>query len=397
MRLPMIHPRVCLIKSRRYPLASHEVVDGGTLNVYKLVQALLSSGFGVDVFTRLEPGEEPVAVQGGVTLIRIPYDRSTAADTMERDFQESESFVAALVRNRYFRPQEYLGIHTHHWTSTVNLSAWIPFERKLFHTPHLLAREKTRFNGLAFPRQIEAAEREILHRADAVFALSAHEAAVIESYYQVSRSKIYVAPNGVSRRFLQLRLPNSRKLRNAPLLFIGRLCKQKGVDLLVRAIGELGGRGFSPKACIVGGSYGEPAYEQGLHRYVEARNLNSGLHLAGQVPHRRIPAFMRRSGIFVQPSRYESQGVAILEAMAAGRAVIATDLPAVREYITPGLNGFLVRAEDPQSIADSILQVVENPSATAPMLVEARLCASQFTWAATWKTMIPILTGNPRA
>ena len=387
-------PRVCILKSRRYPLTPGQIVDGGTLHVYKLVETLVDRGYDVDVFTRLEHDEPAILRQGRVTLFSVPFDRSSYRDTMARDYEEGESFVASVVGSEYFKAREYLCINTHHWTSTVGLAPVLPPQCRLFHTPHLLAVEKASHNEQNLPPEVEAAEREILRRADAVFALSLHEASVIGAYYQVERSKVFVTPNGVDERFLALPIPEFERPHTTPLLFIGRLCKQKGLDAVVTAIGELVHQGMSPFAYIVGGSYGESAYENAVLAEIHARHLTPYFHIAGQVPHEEILRFMDKAAIYVQPSRYESQGIALLEAMAAGRAVVASALPAISEYITHGSNGLLVKPAHGSSVADAVLQVFDNPAASRAMALEARSRAKQFTWAAAWNTMLPVLTGG---
>ena len=76
--------------------------------------------------------------------------------------------------------------------------------------------------------------------------------------------------------------------------------------------------------------------------------------------------------LFVQPSLYESQGLAILEAMAAGRPVVATDVGGVGDAVQDGVTGVLVPPNDPGKLADAILRLAGNRREAAKMADRAR-------------------------
>jgi glycosyltransferase involved in cell wall biosynthesis len=87
--------------------------------------------------------------------------------------------------------------------------------------------------------------------------------------------------------------------------------------------------------------------------------LNGVLHFAG---HRTdIPALLQCMNCFVLPSLWEGFPIVLLEAMAAGVPVVATDIPGNDEAIRSGVDGWLVPVRDPAALAESVLDLLSNP------------------------------------
>lgn len=386
--------RICVIKSRRYPKDLSEVVDGGTLNVHRIVSTLKMLGCEVEVFTRSEAGTPAFIEQDQETIIEVPFRRSRRCETMARDYEEGLSFVNAVVHNKHFDPHKYNIIHIHHWTSGVNLCPFLPYDSQIVFTPHLLAPEKARHNGIQCPPEAEAAERAIVHRSKFVFALSNAEKEAVIGNYGVQAEKVVVAPNGVDRSFFEVPPIAGIKGKTLSLLCIGRICKQKGNDVLLDAAEALLRRNLPVKVTLAGSSYGESEYEQMVYRRIKSPHLIGRVILAGQIAHTQIPRLLSQSSFYVQPSRYESQGVALLEAMAAERIVVASDLPAVREYISHGKNGLLVGPGNGEALADALCEFHSNSKYAENLARSARESARSFTWDNTLDRTISLLAGG---
>lgn len=386
---------VCVIANRKYPSGEKDVVDGGTLNVRAIIEDLRRNGYDVDVFTRDEEARGQIAVDElGIRVFRVPFVRSTKKNVLERDYEEGQSFVRGVLSHNAFQPEKYICIHTHHWTSGIELESQIPLRTKLIHTPHLLAAEKARYNKLLLPSYVEASERALVSRANHIIALSKSEAIVLSSIYGCDNRKIVIAPNGVNDVFFEIPLLNIKASHSLSVLHVGRSCRQKGVDILLDAVERIMKSGISVPIRIVGGSYGEPEFDKLLETQIQRASLMNIVERIGEVSHDHIPSLLSNSFIYVQPSRYESQGVALLEAMAAGRIVVASDLPAIREYIRHGENGFLVEPENPQALADTLQSILINPELALPVVSVARETARKYTWKRTLKTILSTLVGK---
>jgi len=387
-------PTVCVLKSRKYPLGEKNIVDGGTLNARAIVSELQRNGYNVEVFTRNEGHELAVVNQPGIRIFRVPFIRSAKQDVLLRDYDEGKSFVEGVISHGAFRPEKYTCIHTHHWTSGVGLESRIPAQAKLIHTPHLLAAEKAHYNKLLLPSCIKEAEQALLDRANHIIALSKSEAAAVHTRYSCSKRKITVAPNGISAAFFELPILDKITPLSLPVLFIGRRCRQKGIDVLLDAAELIMESGVPISLRLVSGPYGEPEFDKFLEARIQRAPLVSMVEQIGEVSHDHIPSLLGDSFVYVQPSRYESQGVALLEAMAASRIVVASDLPAIREYIRHGENGFLVKPENARALADTLQALYTNPEQVLSLVHAARNTVRKYTWQRMLETVLPLFYGK---
>ncbi len=103
---------------------------------------------------------------------------------------------------------------------------------------------------------------------------------------------------------------------------------------------------------------GEPQALDWLRRY----DIQDAVELLPAVPHPQMAAVFRRAQIVVSPSIHDGTPNSLLEGMACGCLPVAGDLESVREWITPGQNGLLTDATDPESLANAILEGLENKS-----------------------------------
>jgi glycosyltransferase involved in cell wall biosynthesis len=136
-------------------------------------------------------------------------------------------------------------------------------------------------------------------------------------------------------------------------LFVGRLVSYKGLDVLIEAMAS------SPDVRLV--IAGEGPLEGALREQVKARNLDSRVIITGQyVPDAELPDWYAACEFFVMPSTAITEGFGIvqIEAMAAGRAVINTDLPTgVPEVSLEGVSGRTVAAGQARPLAAALTEI----------------------------------------
>ena len=157
-------------------------------------------------------------------------------------------------------------------------------------------------------------------------------------------------PNGVDLNRLQIQeSPDEARGKlglpeGSPLvLFVGKVIPRKGLEDLMEALRSLRG----VRAVVVGNTSEEHYGDRYYRRLVSTfRDVLGQVTFTGEVPFHRIPLYLRAADIFVFPSRLEGMPNAMLEAMAAGLAVIASDTPAHRALIDPGTNGMLYHDVD---------------------------------------------------
>ncbi|CAA9440051.1 MAG: hypothetical protein AVDCRST_MAG64-4072 [uncultured Phycisphaerae bacterium] len=159
-----------------------------------------------------------------------------------------------------------------------------------------------------------------------------------------------------------------------PIGFLGRLDRVKRVPDLVDAVGRLGGL---VQLHVFGGGPERAVIE----RRIAARGLKRWVTLHG--PYARPQDALGRIGLLVLPSEAEGFGLVLIEAMAAGVPVVATDVPGIRDVVIDGTTGILVSPGIPQWLASAIRAMVEKPWLRARMAARARAeVERRFAWPA---------------
>jgi len=133
--------------------------------------------------------------------------------------------------------------------------------------------------------------------------------------------------------------------------FVGRLAPQKGVEELIEAARRVDQAQFV--------LIGEGELETTLRRAVARHRLKDRVLLAGY--RSDVPQLLPALDLFVLPSRYEGLPYTLMEAMAAGRAVIASDVMGNRDLVEPGHTGLLIPPRDPRALARTMIRLLSAP------------------------------------
>lgn len=161
------------------------------------------------------------------------------------------------------------------------------------------------------------------------------------------------------------------------LLYLGRLEPIKGVHTLVEAMRHL--QGLPVTLDIVGG--GEPDYVAELAGYVQQHGLSATVRFAGSVARAQVPEIMTQHHVLIFPSQWEEPFArSVLEAMAAGLAVVGTTTGGTGEILVEGQTGLTFAAGDSEELAGQIRRLVHDPALRRRLAVSAcRLVRERFT------------------
>jgi phosphatidylinositol alpha-mannosyltransferase len=188
--------------------------------------------------------------------------------------------------------------------------------------------------------------------------------------------EIDVVPNGVDvDRFARPRgapegLPPGRRV-----MWAHRLDPQKRFPVAVRALGRLA-EGREDLALVVAGDGGDRDALDLLPAPARAR-----VAMLGTVPNDDLPPYLAGADVFVAPALgQESFGIALVEAMAAGVPVVASDIPGYREVVRDGVDGLLVPPRDPGALAAAMARVLDDPELASTLARAGRERAREFSW-----------------
>ena len=188
----------------------------------------------------------------------------------------------------------------------------------------------------------------------------------------VRSDRITVIPNGVTP--LDISSINRMECRaqlgiaesDIFLLSMGRLTYQKGHEYLVQAMSQVVKHFPNAKAGICGEGPLRPQLES------QIRELGLSDHVKLLGARLDVSPILASADIFVLPSRWEGLSRALMEAMAAGLPIVATQVDGIRDLITDGVHGLLVASEDSKHLEASILQLLEHPQMRRKMGAAAR-------------------------
>lgn len=216
-----------------------------------------------------------------------------------------------------------------------------------------------------------------LARLDARIAVSPTALAKAQTHYPGDYSLI---PNGVDvERFHPGVAPFERwrDPQRVNILFVGRLDPRKGLGTLLRAIPEVIERTRGrARLLVVGDSCLRARFES-----MVSPAARPDVQFLGNVSIADLPRWYATGDLFVSPATgNESFGIVLLEAMASGRAVLASDIPGYRTVIHPGDNGVVVPPGDVPALAQALVSLVGDDARRQALAERGRARALDFAW-----------------
>lgn len=141
------------------------------------------------------------------------------------------------------------------------------------------------------------------------------------------------------------------------ILYVGRLDREKRIDLLIHGLAQLRQQGHTHLCLAVAG---QGAAKAGLRSLVHTLGLDNDVRFLGYVPNEQLPLLYQTADIFAMPSPQELQSIATLEAMASARPVLAANARALPELVTHGVNGYLFEPDQAESVAQGMAYLVDH-------------------------------------
>lgn len=273
-------------------------------------------------------------------------------------------FPKAVRMAGHMKSSEISHIHAHFATHPA-LAAWII---------HRLA-------GITYSITIHAhdlyvnktmLERKVLDAAFVVVISEFNKNFLIQHVDSIAKGKIHVIHCGVDFRSLPISKPENLEDDRFHIISIGSLQPYKGMQYLIRACQLLRDRGLFIECKIIGGG----KERKKLETLLVSHGLQQVVTMLGSKTQEDVFRNLSKSQCYVQPSVVEPSGkmegipVSIMEALACGLPVIASEISGIPELVRPGKTGYLVPPADPMALADAIENVYKN-SREAARLAQA--------------------------
>lgn len=206
-----------------------------------------------------------------------------------------------------------------------------------------------------------------------VFKKSSHIVAVSQSLFEQAvamgaiSQKLCVISMGIDAQTVFTPCVSTESRKN--LLFVGRLIKNKGVDILLQSFASVVSLYPEQKLSIVG----DGIERSNLELLAKKLGLSNSVIFFGSKPHNEIVQFYQDSLIFISPTLSEGFGLAIAEAMACQCVVIASDLAAVAELIIDEQTGLLFQVGNLEMLTQCIVRLLKDPLLAESLSKQARL------------------------
>jgi glycosyltransferase involved in cell wall biosynthesis len=308
MRSGMSGPlRVALVCPRYQPF-----IGGVESHVEHLAQRMAAAGHVIEVITQGDDTSlPPVEVLDRVTVRRFPIPISS------RHYPLAPALWHHLRRRRGHDDV----VHAHGYHNLTPLAALVAGCRPLVFTPHYHGTGHSPFRKLLHPPYRPIGAR-ILQAASRVICVSEPEARLILEHFPHVAGRLQVIPNGVDVDAIQAARPYDQQ--SIVVLSAGRLEAYKQVDLTVRAVAHLNAR-------FVLHVTGDGPERPRLQQLAAQLGLGNRVQFLGTVSTSSLHRWYRTASSCVSMSTNEAQSVTILESLAAGASVVASDIPAHRD------------------------------------------------------------------
>jgi len=168
------------------------------------------------------------------------------------------------------------------------------------------------------------------------------------------------------------------------LLYIGRLAKEKGLDFMLRAFVKIVAERPSARLLLLG----EGPYKHALESEAGKLGLSGRVIFGGLIPHEEVPDYVAAADLFVFSSVTDTQGLVLLEAMAAGIPVVAVEAPGPVDVLSEG-GGLLVSATE-VDFSDAVLSLLADEARRNEMGKQALRAVQHYSVSATTACMLEV-------
>jgi glycosyltransferase involved in cell wall biosynthesis len=192
---------------------------------------------------------------------------------------------------------------------------------------------------------------------DAVVVNTEYMRGNVAVWYGIGTQKIVVIPNGVDIRRFSSSNDGSILDGDPRILYVGALTWTKGIDVLFRAVARLKSELPRMRVHLVGSMASIPRELQLLAR---KEGIDEEIVFHGWVPHSVLPRYYGSADVCVFPSRLESFGLVILEAMASRVPIVASNIPSFREILSEGKSGLLFECGNDEALSTAILKLAND-------------------------------------
>ena len=373
--------------------------------VYELSKRLHADGLEIVVLAPHYPGVKKFEIMDEMKVYRFPYFWPAKYQRLVYDggilpnikrSHLAKIQVPLLVLSELYytfkiiRKEKIDVIHSH-WIIPSGLIGAVC--KKFFGLRHVLTLHAAglfALERLPFKRNIA---NFIINNSDEITVVSSYlkerlTNLISPDLREMLNNKLSIIPMGVHVELFQNKVDIEQLKSNynitsgITLLFIGRLAEKKGIQYLIKAMANITPKNNDVNLIICG----DGPLRKELQQQVKDMKLETFVRFAGYISDKEKIDYLRLSDILVVPSIVTDSGdteglpVVVLEGLAAGKPIIASDVSGMKDVIKNGMNGFLIEQKNPEQIADKVVELMNNKELIIEFSNAALETAEKYDW-----------------
>jgi glycosyltransferase involved in cell wall biosynthesis len=361
-----------------------KTLGGGERIALKLACLLPGYGFRASIVSFFIHPESAVRASAPCPVYLLPLQRT----------YDLTALRSAFVFRRFLEEEKVAIVQTFFESSDI----WAGLVTKTMSNARLIW--SRRDLGILRAQKHRVAYRLMAKLPDAVIAVSEQVRSHCIEVDRVDPAIVHTVYNGLDITRWPSPPVSSRSPDELLVVTVGNIRRVKGHDILIRAAAAVVQR-FPKVRFSIAGEVLEGDYFEEIQNLIRDLGLSAHFQFAGNVTD--LQQYLAAADLFVLPSRSEGFSNALVEAMAAGLPIVATDVGGNSEAIQTGVNGFLVPSENPERLAEAMIALISNPTQARSLgLCGRELATKRFTTEAMMHKTIEIYrtlldrVGSPR-
>lgn len=370
--------------------------------VYSIARHAAQEGHDVTILERGQDSE--IEYLDGIRYVRIkaeklpapPYKLIKNPTGLIRLF--SDSISMALKINNFLRKEDFDVIHVHFpFAASILVNMNRSLRRKMVYTAHI-GQEEIRLSAIVKDKKssppyllrLLSPDLYLMKRTSSVTVMHEDLANKLLQY-GFKNDSVHVIPHGMDITIFDkidnLRIKNVQENfiseGKITVLFAATVTPHKGVEYLAKAADILINKEkLNVRFILAGNTELNKEFVGGVKKYIDERCLSKDVIIAGLQPIEELKALYSSSDIFVYPLLgHGGVAISILEAMAAGLPIIATNIGGLPMQVREGYNGFLAKPANEKQLAERIRYLIENEEERVRMGENSRkLAREEFDW-----------------
>ncbi len=332
--------RICFLVDSFYPPTT-----GGELFNYKLIKELSEKGNYITVITRKTR----------------PCNLDIELFHLRNRFSKNEFFeIKKIIKSSDVLHEDHIVTSNFPFYLLDKIMSMIPIP--IVTTVHSIRFLEYRTSSFTKSKIFEKIEKKSLEKSQIIITCNMYTKKVLADYLGLEKSKIKIIPPEIDIE--KFHPPDFKNYdpANMRILTVAYIHPIKGIEYLLFSIKILKSKIPGIKLYLVGSLDKNKKYAKQMKRLANKLDISRNVEFLGNVDRNSICKLYRQVDIFVLPSLHEQHGLAIMEAMASGLPVVASNVGGIPTLINDGINGFLVPPRDPYAIADRIYYLTVNPA-----------------------------------